>query len=444
MRTVARVRQPQVDNVAVTVAGASVLLRSHNIMKEYALDAAYDHTTPLTGLFLAEAVPVIQRVAEGHNGTFFTYGATGSGKTFTMMGDGKGVAGLMQMSLCELLRLKQGKRLRCALVELYDEEFYDLLDKRRKVMIRGDERGLARLTELTEVGVSDLAGLEELLESGRKFRQTRSTKLNQRSSRSHALLQISVEGEGGRLFLWDLAGTENNRRTGNEGVALKESKSINLSLFQLNAVIQALQCGDAHVPYRDSKLTRILEDAVGGSSLAVIFACLSPQVEDVGEGLRVLAMTTAAGRIAKPVPVQVPSTPSSSRAKELEDWRIAKGKTPRGSAIKVTPWKNQRGQPGERAETRAGRGLRLDFGQPEPERKRSNAELTEERFLSFVNAASQEGIQRLKHIGPAKAKVVLLLRGKGVLIDSVEELSTSAALSMNKIKESMQDFSMWE
>ena len=449
MRTVARVREPQVlANVAVTVDASSVILREYNSVKKYDLDAAYDHRTPLAALFEAEAMPVIQRVAEGHNGTFFTYGATSSGKTYTMMGDGRGLAGLMQLSVCALLRMANGKKLRCAFVELYDEEFYDLLNQRRRVALWADERGLATLHEVTEVEIADVHGLTELLKSGRRHRQTRSTKLNERSSRSHALLQITVEkGEGGRLFLWDLAGTENNRRTGNEGAALKESKSINLSLFQLNTVIQALHNGNEHIPYRDSKLTRILEDAVGGRSLAVIFACLSPRVEDVKEGLMVLAVTTAAGRIAKPLPLPVVSTPSRpSRSQLLEEWMLAKGKTPRGSAVKGTPSKSQSAvqQIGE-GPRRTPFRVRIDFEELEPlvERVRSNAEMTEERFLAYVNSATDVALQRLKHIGPAKANIILLLRSKGVLVDSTEEFGTHAALSIKKIKESMQDFALW-
>jgi hypothetical protein len=452
LRTIARVRSsPNPAAVAVAVSGGTVVLKDWAGVKECCLDAAYDHRASLTEIFEREAAPVVRSISEGRNAAFLTYGATGSGKTYTMLGGG-GEIGIMQQGVQLLLALAQdrGFTVSCTFAELYDEDFFDLLNERKKVDAASGKQGYLSIHGLREISLANNADFEEVIQQGSIYRVTRSTRLNMfwRSSRFHAILQLKVQDADsstmGKLLMLDLAGTENNSRTGNQGVALKESKSINLSLFQLNVVIGALHRGDPYIPWRDSKLTCLLEDSLSGNSNGVIFACLSPQAADVSEGLRVLTMASAASQIVRPQPVPTPRSAVLSRAEQLNIWRLSKGKTPRTGLTKQRTGNSDTRMSAQTIDFEA-----PDPPEPEPEPEPeppvapvSNAKLMEQRFLEFVGRASEIELQRLKHVGPKKAAMVCYVRDKGLVISTVEEFGTIAALSSKKITETLGDFTV--
>ena len=179
--------------------------------------------------------------------------------------------------------------IRCSFIEIYNEEIYDLLNTSVKIKLEvreSEERGIF-VKDLTKHIVKSLPEMLRLLQSGSTNRSVAETLMNQESSRSHAIFTIYVESsemvEGQERFkaskfnLVDLAGSERQTKSGSTGERLKEASKINLSLSTLGNVISALISGSkSHVPYRDSKLTRLLQDSLGGNTKTIMIANVSP------------------------------------------------------------------------------------------------------------------------------------------------------------------------
>jgi kinesin family protein 22 len=150
--------------------------------------------------------------------------------------------------------------------EIYNEKVTDLIELKEDLKVCEDANKKTAILGLSETVIKSFEDFKKLYEDRSKNRTTASTNLNARSSRSHAVLRVSIElmrnekKYNGRLHLVDLAGSEDNRKTGNTGQRMVESSNINLSLFTLQRVVNALNEGQGVIPYRDSKLTRILKD----------------------------------------------------------------------------------------------------------------------------------------------------------------------------------------
>ncbi|XP_019186862.1 PREDICTED: kinesin-like protein KIN-10B isoform X1 [Ipomoea nil] len=254
----------------------------------YKLDGFYGHDDNNVGqIFHKEVSHLIPGVFRGYNATVFAYGATGSGKTYTMQGSAE-IPGLMPLAMSSILSICQstGSTVAISYYEIYMDKCYDLLElKNKEVAILDDKDGQIHLKGLAQVGVNSMSGFHEIFSAAIQRRKVAQTSLNDLSSRSHGVLVISVstpchETSGnvitGKLNLIDLAGNEDNRRTCNEGIRLQESAKINQSLFALSNVIYALNNNQLRVPYRESKLTRVLQDSLGGTSRALMIACLNP------------------------------------------------------------------------------------------------------------------------------------------------------------------------
>eukprot|EP01022_Parablepharisma_sp_SALTPOND_P021435 TRINITY_DN422_c6_g1_i1.p1 TRINITY_DN422_c6_g1~~TRINITY_DN422_c6_g1_i1.p1 ORF type:complete len:714 (+),score=75.66 TRINITY_DN422_c6_g1_i1:9369-11510(+) len=250
-------------------------------------------------------------------GTIFAYGQTGCGKTFTMVGAGGDLKGIIPNSFAHIFDSisAHGKEkrflLRCSYLEIYNESIHDLLEYSpdKKLELKEDPQKGIYIKGLANVIVKSVADIEQTMTKGTSNRHTAETGMNKDSSRSHCIFTIYIETaetkqdgnellKAGKLNLVDLAGSERQAKTHAEGIRLKEASKINLSLSALGNVISALVDGkSSHVPYRDSKLTRLLQDSLGGNTKTVMIACVSPADYNYDETLSTLRYASRAKNI---------------------------------------------------------------------------------------------------------------------------------------------------
>ncbi|CAN0075535.1 unnamed protein product, partial [Pylaiella littoralis] len=252
----------------------------------------------------AEVSPLVVSVLDGYNACIFAYGQTGTGKTYTMMGP-YGDRGVNARALGDLFTRSAARRgevddtITLSILEIYNEHIRDLLiesssaagaDYQRKLEVRHGERGNF-VPGLTTVAVSALDEVLKMLTLANKNRASACTNLNDHSSRSHLIMSVNVDGVNrhtgatstGRLHLIDLAGSERISKSGAAGVALREAQNINKSLSALGDVISARASRQAHVPYRNSTLTYLLQDSLSADSKTLMLVCVSPVVQSAEE-----------------------------------------------------------------------------------------------------------------------------------------------------------------
>ncbi|XP_034453937.1 kinesin-like protein KIF3A isoform X2 [Hippoglossus hippoglossus] len=270
----------------------------HEPPKTFTFDTVFGPDSKQLDVYNLTARPIINSVLEGYNGTIFAYGQTGTGKTFTMEGVRAvpELRGIIPNSFAHIfghIAKAEGDTrflVRVSYLEIYNEEVKDLLGK--------DQMQRLEVKERPDVGVyiKDLSGyvvnnaddMDRIMTMGHKNRSVGATNMNEHSSRSHAIFTITIECSEkgvdgnqhvrmGKLHLVDLAGSERQGKTGATGQRLKEATKINLSLSTLGNVISALVDGKStHVPYRNSKLTRLLQDSLGGNSKTMMCANIGP------------------------------------------------------------------------------------------------------------------------------------------------------------------------
>ncbi|XP_004268726.1 kinesin-like protein KIF22 [Orcinus orca] len=269
--------------------------RNHQETLKYQFDAFYGERSSQQDIYAGSVQPILRHLLEGQNASVLAYGPTGAGKTHTMLGSPEqpGVIPRALMDLLQLTREESAEGRPWALsvtmsyLEIYQEKVLDLLEPSSgDLVIREDCRGNILIPGLTQKPITSFADFERHFLPASRNRTVGATRLNQRSSRSHAVLLVKVDQRErlapfrqreGKLYLIDLAGSEDNRRTGNKGLRLKESGAINTSLFVLGKVVDALNQGLPRVPYRDSKLTRLLQDSLGGSAHSILIANIAPE-----------------------------------------------------------------------------------------------------------------------------------------------------------------------
>uniref|UniRef100_A0A668A2Q5 Kinesin-like protein n=1 Tax=Myripristis murdjan TaxID=586833 RepID=A0A668A2Q5_9TELE len=272
-----------------------ILRANRSREKTYMFDVAFDYTANQEEVYRATTKELIEGLISGYNATVFAYGPTGCGKTYTMLGTDK-EPGIYVRTLNDLFRAIEETSddmlysVSMSYLEIYNEMIRDLLNPSSGFLdLREDSKGVIQVAGITEVSTINAREIMELLMKGNKQRTQEPTAANQTSSRSHAVLQVAVKQQSrcrdvlqevrfARLFMIDLAGSERAAQTQNRGQRLKEGAHINRSLLALGNCINALsdKNGNKYVNYRDSKLTRLLKDSLGGNSRTVMIAHISP------------------------------------------------------------------------------------------------------------------------------------------------------------------------
>ncbi|XP_010928361.1 kinesin-like protein KIN-4A isoform X2 [Elaeis guineensis] len=357
------------DCVTVVPGKPQVQIGTHS----FTFDHVYGSTGSASSAMFEECIaPLVDGLFQGYNATVLAYGQTGSGKTYTMgtsCRDGSQTGLIPQVvnslfSKIETLKHQAEFQLRVSFIEILKEEVRDLLDPafvskveagnghvgkvtvagKPPVQIREASNGVITLAGTTEIDVRSQKEMASCLEQGSLSRATGSTNMNNQSSRSHAIFTITLEqmrkldpiiaADGvpiedvtedflcAKFHLVDLAGSERAKRTGSDGLRFKEGVHINRGLLALGNVISAL--GDekkrkegAHVPYRDSKLTRLLQDSLGGNSRTVMIACISPADINAEETLNTLKYANRARNIQnKPIVNRNPISDEMQRMRQ--------------------------------------------------------------------------------------------------------------------------------
>ncbi|KAJ8941944.1 hypothetical protein NQ318_013278 [Aromia moschata] len=305
-----------------------ILIRS--IDRSFTFNHVLPSHTPQNELYDRCVKPVIANLYKGYNVTILAYGQTGSGKTHSMgtTYKGEGDMGVIPRAISDIFDFVRENfcydfAIKVSFIELYQEVLYDLLSPKPRdqttLEIREDTVRGIHIPGLTEVPVQAASDVLNALTRGSTGRVTGSTAMNAQSSRSHAIFCVnismnkkddSLENKEVKLYLVDLAGSERQKKTGAIGNTFKEGININKGLFVLGNVISCLGDDKAQhgfIPYRDSNLTRLLKDSLGGNSVTLMIACVSPADYNVDETLSTLRYADRARKIKnKPVVNQDP------------------------------------------------------------------------------------------------------------------------------------------
>ena len=279
---------------------------SEKTTQEFTYDKIYPIETTQKTIFEQVAKPLILSAFEGINGTLFCYGQTASGKTYTMEGipsDNNlcGIIPRMMHLIFEIINSGSSDiefSVKCQYYQIYNEKIQDLIDTNKTdLTIREDKNKGIWVGECTEKYVESEQEMIDFFNTGSNNRIVSSTKMNAISSRSHSLFSVTIyqrnviteSSKIGKLYFVDLAGSEKMSKAGVEGnTMLKEAQNINKSIMTLGMVINALTKGSKHVPYRDSKLTRVLQESLGGNSLTYLIINCSPNMLNQTETLSTL------------------------------------------------------------------------------------------------------------------------------------------------------------
>lgn len=310
------------------VANCHVLPQSKEAQGSFTFDRVFNMQCKQSDIFDYSIRPTVDDLLNGYNGTVFAYGQTGAGKSYTMMGSsiddevGRGVIPRIVEQIFASIMSSPSTieyTVRVSYMEIYMERIRDLMapqndnlpvheEKNRGVYVKG----------LLEIYVSSVQEVYEVMRRGGNARAVAATNMNQESSRSHSIFVITVtqknvetgSAKSGQLFLVDLAGSEKVGKTGASGQTLEEAKKINKSLSALGMVINSLTDGkSSHVPYRDSKLTRILQESLGGNSRTTLIINCSPSSYNDAETLSTLRFGMRAKSIKNKAKVNAELSP---------------------------------------------------------------------------------------------------------------------------------------
>ncbi|CAN1784271.1 Kinesin-like protein KIN-14G, partial [Linum perenne] len=302
--------------------------------------------------------PLIRSVLDGYNVCIFAYGQTGSGKTYTMTGPDELTEeglGVNYRALSDLFHLSAQRkevisyRISCQMLEIYNEQVRDLLTSdgiNKRLEIHNSSNNGLNVPDAVLMPVSSTSDVINLMNTGHSNRAVSATSMNERSSRSHSCLTVHVQGKDltsgnvihGSMHLVDLAGSERVDKSEVTGDRLKEAQHINKSLSALGDVIASLAAKSTHVPYRNSKLTQLLQDSLGGQAKTLMFIHISPEFEALGETLSTLKF---AERVATIELGAAKVNKDSTEVKDLKDQiaslKAALASQPQQHSVSSTP-----------------------------------------------------------------------------------------------------------
>ena len=291
--------------------------------KQFTFDSVYDDSNSQREIYESTALPIVRAAIEGYNGTVFCYGQTGTGKTHTMEGSDEPITergiipNAFETVFADIDAEENNNKtflVRASFLEIYNENVRDLLakDQTQTCALKETKDKGVYVNGLTTFVMKSADEMRKVLEVGKKNRSVGATAMNTDSSRSHSIFTVTVETSEtspgdleqdarirvGKLNLVDLAGSERQSKTNASGDRLKEATKINLSLSALGNVISALVDGKSqHIPYRDSKLTRLLQDSLGGNTKTVMIANVGPADYNFDETMSTLRYANRAKNI---------------------------------------------------------------------------------------------------------------------------------------------------
>lgn len=309
-------------------------------IRQFSFDYVYDQKSRQEEIFEQIGMSIVNNAIQGYNCCIFAYGSTGSGKTYTMLGD-EGNAGLiprMCNKVIEMCSKGPGSTIEASFAEIYREKVYDLLDNHREKRIREHSTFGVYIEDISKPLVRDLKDIKRLLNLGSQSRITAETNLNARSSRSHAIFTLylslramsaSRESGGGRIsskiHMIDLAGSEKINLSGVTGNNLREAIDINKSLTTLGTVVRQLVQNNMikkkktmHISFRDSVLTWLLKESLSGNSISYIMANVSPAFSSIDDTISTLRYAFSAKKIVNRVSVNVAKNTESILRKEID------------------------------------------------------------------------------------------------------------------------------
>jgi len=312
-------REHNYDNIInIDQSNSAVHIRnqqSQNITFTY--DYSFPETCTQEEIYELTSSPIVSAVLEGMNGTIFAYGQTGTGKTYTMdgksTGEHKGIVPRALEHIFDYIRANSESHqflVTVVYVEIYNDEIRDLLAEKndQPLKIREDPNSGVTIKGVAVHKVKEIEDLWKLLSYGKKNRKVRKTNMNDESSRSHSILTLGIETltqidgqdhvRSAKLNLVDLAGSERVAKTGVEGIGFLEGVNINYELMILGNCISALTTrGNTHIPYRDSKLTMLLKDSLGGNAKTLMIAAIGPADYNFPETMSTLRYAERAKKI---------------------------------------------------------------------------------------------------------------------------------------------------
>ncbi|XP_008102936.1 kinesin-like protein KIF3A isoform X2 [Anolis carolinensis] len=449
--------------------------------KTFTFDTVFGPESKQLDVYNLTARPIIDSVLEGYNGTIFAYGQTGTGKTFTMEGVRAvpELRGIIPNSFAHIfghIAKAEGDTrflVRVSYLEIYNEEVRDLLGKDQTQRLEVKERpdvGVY-IKDLSAYVVNNADDMDRIMTLGHKNRSVGATNMNEHSSRSHAIFTITIECSEkgvdgnihvrmGKLHLVDLAGSERQAKTGATGQRLKEATKINLSLSTLGNVISALVDGKStHVPYRNSKLTRLLQDSLGGNSKTMMCANIGPADYNYDETISTLRYANRAKNIKNKARINEDPKDALLRQfqkeieelkKKLEEGEEISGSESSGSEEEDDEDDGEIGEDGEKRKKRRGKkkvspdkmlemqakideerkALETKLDMEEEERNKARAEL-EKREKDLLKA-QQEHQTLLEKLSALEKKVIV---GGVDLLAKAEEQEKLLEESNNELEE---------
>ncbi|KAJ6685722.1 KINESIN-LIKE PROTEIN KLP-3 [Salix purpurea] len=288
--------------------GDLTVITSGSTKKIFKFDRVYAPKDDQVDVF-ADASALVTSVLDGYNVCMFAYGQTGTGKTFTMEGTEQN-RGVNYRTLHQLFKIAEERKetvtydISVSVLEVYNEQIRDLLatstTTTKRLDIKQVSDGVQHVPGIVEAKVENIKQVWDVLQAGSNARAVGSNNVNERSSRSHCMLRTMVRAKNlvndectmSKLWLVDLAGSERLAKTDVQGERLKEAQNINRSLSALGDVISCLANKSSHIPYRNSKLTHLLQDSLGGDSKTLMLVQISPSDHDIGETLSSLNFAT--------------------------------------------------------------------------------------------------------------------------------------------------------